>query len=54
MQNKIIPLSKLKQVNEIMAGNIRGGAIKKRTTEDEIKEIRKRRKDKEKLQNFNN
>ena len=54
MQNKIVPLSKLKQVNEIMAGNIRGGAIKKRTTEDEIKEIRRSRKEKEKLQKFKN
>ena len=54
MQNKIVPLSKLKQVNEIMAGNIRGGTIKKKTTEDEIKEIRRMRKNKEKLQGVNN
>ena len=54
MQNKIVPLFKLKQVNEIMAGNIRGGAIKKKTVEDEIKEVRRARKNKEKLQELRN
>ena len=48
MQQKIVPLAKLKEVQELMAGNVKGGAIAKRTTEDEIKEVRARRKMKSK------
>ena len=48
MQQKIIPLSKMKEVAEIMAGNVRGGAQAKKSIEDEIKEVRKRRKEREK------
>ena len=48
MSQKIVPLSKLKEVQELMAGNVKGGAVAKRTTEDEIKEVRARRKQKEK------
>ena len=44
MQQKIVPLAKLKEVQELMAGNVKGGAIAKKTTEDEIKEVRARRK----------
>ena len=49
MQQKIIPLSKLKEVAEIMGGNVRGGTQAKQDTEDEIKEVRKRRKEKQKI-----
>lgn len=48
MQQKIVPLAKLKEVEEIMAGNVKGGTIAKRTIEDEVKEVRQRRKQKQK------
>lgn len=44
MQQKIVPLAKLKEVQELMAGNIKGGAVAKRTTEDEIREVRAKRR----------
>ena len=44
MQQKIVPLAKLKEVQELMAGNVKGGTVAKKTTEDEIKEIRAKRK----------
>lgn len=44
MQQKIVPLAKLKEVQELMAGNVKGGAIAKRTTEDEIRELRAKRR----------
>jgi len=44
MQEKIVSPSKLKKAREIMAGNVRGGAVAKRTLEDELKDARKRRK----------
>ena len=43
MQDKIVPMSKLREVNALLAQNVKG-AFKKRTTEDEIEEIRKKRK----------
>ena len=46
MSQKIVPLSKLREVEEIMAKNVKGGAVAKRTTEDEIREVRARRKQK--------
>lgn len=49
MQPTIVPLSKTKEVREMMAGNIRGGAVAKRTLEDEIADARRRRKQKEKM-----
>ena len=52
MQQKILPMYKLRQVNTLMAQNIRGGAQKKITTEDEIKEIRRKRKQKERMQDL--
>lgn len=52
MTNKIVPTSKLKAVAEIMAQNIRGGAMRKKTTKDEIEEVRRMRKSKEKMQNL--
>lgn len=48
MRDKIVPISKLKEVAELLAANVRGGAVAKRSTEDEIKEIRARRKQKQK------
>ena len=44
MRNKIVPLSKLKQVTELMASNVRGGATAKRDIEDELADARRRRK----------
>lgn len=52
MPQKIVPLSKLKEVQELMAGNVKGGAVAKRTTEDEIKEVRAMRKQREKQLEF--
>ena len=49
MQPKFLSVAKIRQVNEILAKNIRGGAMKKRTVEDEIEEIRRARKQKEKM-----
>lgn len=48
MQQQIVPMSKLKKVNELLAQNVKG-AFKKRTTEDEIEELRKRRKQQKKM-----
>lgn len=48
MQQKIVPLAKLKEVEEIMAGNVKGGTIAKRSTQDEVEEARRRRKQKQK------
>ena len=53
MQQKIMPISKLKQVNELLAQNIRGGAVKKVTTEDQIEEIRRKRKERERINKMN-
>ena len=44
MKDKIVSLSKLKEVAELMAENVRGGTVAKRSLEDEIKEVRQRRK----------
>ena len=49
MQMKILPMTKLKKVNELLAQNVKG-VFKKVTTADKIKEIRKRREEKEKYQ----
>lgn len=46
MTEKIVPLSKIQKVREIMSGNVRGGAIAKRTLQDEIEEVRRLRKNK--------
>ena len=48
MQQQIVPMSKLKKVNELLAQNVKG-TFKKRTTQDEIEEIRKRRKQQRKM-----
>ena len=48
MREKILPMTKLKRVNELLAQNVKG-TFKKQTTADKIKEIRKRREEKEKL-----
>lgn len=48
MREKILPMTKLKKINELLAANVKG-AFKKHTTADKIKEIRKQRKEKEKM-----
>ena len=48
MQEKIVPTSKLKEVNSLLAQNVKG-LFRKRTTEDEIEEIRKKRKQQRKM-----
>jgi hypothetical protein len=45
MRDKIVSLAKLKQVTELMAANVRGGAAAKRDTEDELADARRRRKE---------
>ena len=45
MRDKIVSLSKLKQVAELMASNVRGGAAAKRDLEDELADARRRRKE---------
>ena len=52
MREKILPMTKLKKINELLAQNVKG-AFKKQTTADKIKEMRKQRKEKEKLAGFN-
>lgn len=49
MAHKILPISKMKEVAELMAGNVRGGTQAKKSTEDEIKAVRARRKEREKM-----
>jgi len=44
MQQKILPISILKKVNEILASNFRSGKVRKQTSEDKIKEVQQRRK----------
>ena len=44
MKQKIVSSSKLKQVAELMAANIRGGAVAKHDIEDELADARRRRK----------
>ena len=51
MKDKIVPMSKLKKVNELLAQNVKG-TFRKRTTEDEIKEIRQKRKQQRKMMNM--
>lgn len=46
MQEKIVPLSKLREVMDLMAGNVKSNVQAKRTLEDEIKEVRRKRKQK--------
>lgn len=45
MREKIVSPAKLKQVAELMATNVRGGAMAKRSLEDEIADARRRRKE---------
>lgn len=45
MRDKIVSLSKLKQVSELMASNVRGGAAAKKDLEDELADARRRRKE---------
>ena len=52
MQNKIVTVSKLKRVGELLAQNVKG-RYKQMSTEDEIKELRKRRKQQQKAMAMN-
>ena len=45
MRDKIVSISKLKRVAELMASNVRGGAVAKRDIEDELADARRRRKE---------
>lgn len=47
MRDKIVTVSKLKRVGELLAQNVKG-RYKQMSTEDEIKELRKRRKQQQK------
>ena len=47
MREKIVSMAKLKRVAELMAANVRGGAVAKRTLEQEVADARKRRKQSE-------
>jgi len=44
MRDKIVSPAKLKQVADLMAANVRGGASAKRSLEDELADARRRRK----------
>ena len=44
MRDKIVSPSKLREVAGLMAENVRGGTVAKRSIEDEIREVRQRRK----------
>ena len=48
MPQKIVTVSKLKNVGELLAQNVKG-RFKQQTTEDEIEELRKRRKQQRKM-----
>ena len=48
MREKILPMTKLKKINELLAQNVKG-AFRKMTTADKIKEMRKQRREKEKV-----
>jgi hypothetical protein len=52
MRDKIVTVSKLKRVGELMAQNVKG-RYKNMSTEDEIKELRKRRKQQQKAMAMN-
>lgn len=51
MPQKIVTVSKLKNVGDLLAQNVKG-RFKQRTTEDEIKELRKKRKQQRKMINL--
>ena len=51
MPQKIVTVSKLKNVGDLLAQNVKG-RFKQRTTEDEIKELRKKRKQQRKMMNL--
>ena len=53
MRPPILSPSKIKEVAELMAGNVRGGAVAKRDIEDEIADVRRRRKERMKAQQQN-
>lgn len=48
MPEPILSPSKIKEVTELMAGNVRGGAVAKKSVEDEIADLRRKRKEMQK------
>lgn len=52
MPMKIVTVGKLKQVGELLAKNVKG-RFKQMSTEDEIEELRRQRKQKQKMMAFN-
>ena len=53
MPEKIVSFAKLKEVAGLMAANVRGGAMAKRDLQDEIADVRRRRKEREKAMRGN-
>ena len=53
MPEKILSFAKIKEVAELMAANVRGGATAKRDLQDEIADVRRRRKEREKARQQN-
>lgn len=53
MQPPLMSAQKLKEVTELMAQNVRGGATAKRSIEDEIADARRRRKEMQKIRQPN-
>ena len=53
MPEKILSFSKIKEVGGLMAANVRGGAVAKRDLQDEIADVRRRRKEREKARQMN-
>lgn len=53
MRPTIVQLSKIREVASILASNVRGGAVAKQSLEGELKEVRRRRKEREKAMEEN-
>lgn len=53
MPEKILSFAKIKEVAELMAANVRGGATAKKDVQDEIADVRRRRKEREKARQQN-
>ena len=50
MREKILPMTKLKEMNILLAQNIRGGAVKKISTREKMKMIQRNIKNRIKAQ----
>ena len=53
MPDKFMSITKIKEVAGLMAANVRGGTVAKRSTEDEIADVRRRRKERQKAKEMN-